>query len=101
MKCILSPFRATTATKLRNFQYTYRLVNRVLTINMTRNKWSPNTSPLCTFCKKTNETTVHLLIECEYVKKLWISLSRWIEYFLKSKKNYKVKKKPSVVLIII
>ena len=79
-KCLLSPFNATIATKLRNFQY--RLVNRILTTNTTRNKWSPNISPLCTFCKRINENTVHLFIECDHVKRIWVALSRWVKYFM-------------------
>ena len=31
-------------------------------------------SSLCTFCKKSDETIVHLFVECEYSQKLWSNL---------------------------
>ena len=35
---------------------------------------------MCTFCDQVTETTQHLFVECEIIKKLWKSLARWINY---------------------
>ena len=66
-------------TKLWYLQY--RLVHRILTTNVTRNIYDKQISPLCTFCEKVNETYKHLFYECEYVMKLWLKLSKWLDYF--------------------
>ena len=69
----------TNATKLRWFQY--RLINRILTTNMLRAKTDHSISSLCTFCQNAQETTMHIMYECEYVLLMWRKLERWLEYF--------------------
>ena len=66
------------ASKLRNFQY--RLLNRILTTNIVRNKWNPQIDKNCTFCKMKSETVIHLICECELVQKMWMALEKWIKH---------------------
>ena len=70
--------KITTSAKLRYFQY--KILSRSLITNMRRNKWSQQISPLCTFCNNKPETILHLMVECENVKKLWDALKRWVKY---------------------
>ena len=70
----------TSSSKLQWFHY--RLTNRILTTNKTRNLWDNDISPLCYFCKKEVESYVHLFTECEIVhNKVWRPLERWLKYF--------------------
>ena len=78
-----APFVTTMCTKLRYFQY--RLLAGKLTTNVLRAKWDPGISPLCFFCGNCYETVVHVLWECSYVKKLWKTLERWLNYILSTK----------------
>ena len=66
------------ATKLRWLQY--RILNRAITTNIKRTKWDKNVTDKCTFCKRERETTLHVFVECELVKKLWKSLIKWVKY---------------------
>ena len=70
----------THIVKLRMFHY--RIVNRILTTNVTRHKYNKNICENCTFCKYDKETVKHLFWECIKVKDLWKNLSKWVKYFL-------------------
>ena len=35
-------------------------------------------SPLCVFCKETQETTQHLFLECAYAQRVWSLCFRWL-----------------------
>ena len=96
-------------TKLLYLQY--RILNRALTTNIKLYKWNKVSSENCSFCKKEKETVIHLLIECDKVKKLWTSLEKSINYFLKIRiqldppliilNNYKGKNKNLINLFIV
>ena len=71
----------TNAAKLRFLQY--KILNRILTTNITRAKWDKNVSPFCAFCGAHKETMVHLLFDCAIVQNLWKALKKWLKYFFK------------------
>ena len=54
---------------------------RKVSTNVTVHKWKPEKSPLCTLCKNEQETTLHLLVKCHYVQRLWKNLTKWLKYF--------------------
>ena len=75
-------FALTNCTKLRWFQF--RLLNHTLVTNVKRAKWNTTKtiSPLCYYCQKENETVIHLLSQCDIVKKtIWTPLQKWLDYF--------------------
>ena len=67
--------------KLRDFQY--RVMSNRLTTNLDRYRMNKEVSPLCSFCGKDIETTVHVLYNCVKVKKIWDCITRWVRYILK------------------
>ena len=98
----------TNSTKLRIFQY--KLLNRLITTNVTVAKWQ-QTSENCTFCKSKKESVIHLFCKSEETVKLWNKMERWLKYFkiksLKHEKseiilnNYKEKQSKFVNTIIL
>ena len=46
---------------------------RILT-NLRRNKWRVGISPLCTRCRRDDETTINVLCDCVYATQVWLSL---------------------------
>lgn len=71
--------KLTMSTKLRYFQY--RILTRALTLNIHVSKWKHDVSPLCTFCKEKNETTLHFFTECVHALKLWKALKKWLKHW--------------------
>ena len=41
--------------------------------------WKVINSPLCTFCELESEDTLHLLYNCNVIKKLWKSVDDWLK----------------------
>ena len=62
--------------RLKWFQL--RIINRILTTNKSVAKYKVNQSPLCTFCKETDETISHLFYDCRKVKIFWKQLENEI-----------------------
>ena len=83
----------TTSTKLWAFQY--RLLNKILTTNVTRSKLDKSISPLCQFCSIEAETTLHLLYFCIKVKLIWEALVKWIQYFF----DINVELTPDIIIL--
>ena len=75
--------RITISTKLRIFQY--QVIHKIITTNVRRAKYTVGLSPKCTFCFSQNETILHLLYECEYSRKVWKALEKWLMYYFKVK----------------
>lgn len=75
--------RITVNTKLRYFLY--RIVTRKLITNIMVTKWNTSISSKCSFCKSTDETISHLLVDCQYAQKIWIASEKWIKYFHQQK----------------
>ena len=71
--------KLTLSTKLRVFQY--KIINRYLVTNVRISKWNSEITPNCSFCQDDHESILHLLCECGDVKKLWDSLTRWLQHF--------------------
>ena len=97
-------------TKLRYFQY--KILTGTLTTNKRWAKWDPNvSSTMCSFCLKQDETMLHLLVECEQVKPLWITLEKFCKYYLDIQlsfapdcivlNNYKGPQAPIINLMIV
>lgn len=62
--------------------FVFRLLLRLITTKVLRNKFDAQVSPLCSFCKTTDETVVHLFWHCPQVRKLWRALEKWTNYIL-------------------
>ena len=80
-------------TKLRYFQY--KVLSVKLVTNFHRNKWKPEVSPLCNFCKEHANVTSHVLYDCAIMTKLWHALTKWLSYMLKCNIVFD---KPTVIL---
>ena len=68
--------RVTDDKKLQEFQY--KILHRYLPVNSVLFKYQLVQDNLCTFCHLENETIIHLLYECELVKKLWDEIQAWL-----------------------
>ena len=62
--------------KLQEFQY--KILHRYLPVNSVLFKYQLVQDNLCRFCHLENETIIHLLYECELVKKLWDEIQTWL-----------------------
>ena len=79
-KICLYSFQLSPLTKLRYFQY--RLLCSKLVTNHHRSRWDKTMTPNCIFCKDELCTTMHLLMECRIVKKLWKAIEIWLSRLL-------------------
>ena len=61
--------------KLRVFQY--KVLNDILYFNKSLYKMKLADTPLCTFCRREEETINHLFLECQY--SLWSDIQNWLE----------------------
>ena len=77
-KLRMDNYYITLSTNLRYFQF--RVYAKKLVTNYHRNKWDKEISPLCEFCKVCTETVLHVLVNCEFVKKLWKAIEKWVSY---------------------
>ena len=68
----LLPRLVTLDSYCRSFQYT--ILNNVLYLNKKLFKFRKSTSPLCPFCKLSDETVLHLFYECNITLNLWNEL---------------------------
>ena len=65
-------FSCSISSKYRAFQY--KFLARAITTNIKLLKCNIIDSDLCTFCKKSKESVIHLFWYCECVQSLWQSL---------------------------
>ena len=65
----LNVYRTTNVTKYRSFQY--RLMQRGIVTNIQLHKWGMAENELCSFCKNSQESLVHLFVECDHVQAIW------------------------------
>ena len=70
------PRIVTKDSRLQVFQY--KLLNNVLYLNKMLFKFGKIDSPLCPFCKKIEETPLHLFYNCIKTKFLWDQLKDFI-----------------------
>ena len=73
------PFLVTIETKLRSFQFKFNHMIFYTNKTLYERKMTSD-PPLCTFCKKEDETLEHLFIDCSYIRPLWIELERLISH---------------------
>ena len=71
------PRVATLATKTRIFQY--KLLNRIIYTNKSLYKMKMIDSPLCTFCKISDESLEHLFCRCDFIVAFWMSVVLWLK----------------------
>lgn len=70
------PYLTTRETKLHTFQY--RIYHRLITCNRYLHKMKIRVNPLCNFCQQ-EDTIIHFLVECKYVRSFWATLGSWCE----------------------
>ena len=61
----------------RSFQY--KILNNVLYLNKKLFKFRKSTSPLCPFCKLSDETVLHLFYKCNIIQNVWNELDLFFE----------------------
>ena len=90
----------TIYTKFRSFQY--RFLYKALITNEHLKRYKIKSYDLCTFCQIEKESTTHLFLDCQCVKKFWTEIEGWIDISLSQigKKNFvinKIKDNPKLV----
>ena len=73
------PFKVTTNSKTRQFQY--RILNRILYTNKLLYKMKITDTFKCTFCNEEDETIQHLLFSCKYTELFWKEIIKWLKRF--------------------
>ena len=71
------PHVVTLDTKTRVFQY--KLLNRIIYTNKSLYKMKMIDSPLCTFCKISDESLEHLFCRCDFIVAFWMSVVLWLK----------------------
>ena len=71
------PHVVTLDTKTRVFQY--KLLNRIIYTNKSLYKMKIIDSPLCTFCKMSDESLEHLFCRCDLIVAYWTSVVLWLK----------------------
>ena len=62
---------------MRWFQY--KILHRILYMKDFLFKLKITHDNCCTFCKKEEESLIHVFCKCEYISRIWLSFERWIE----------------------
>ena len=57
----------------------YRIIRHCLMVNSTVNKFVPNVSPLCAYCKSETETILHLFWSCNKAQIFWQQFKTLLE----------------------
>ena len=70
------PQKVAIESSLRIFHY--KILNNILFLNSRLLKFGQAQSPLCSLCKRENETTKHLLSQCFITRRLWDSIKSWL-----------------------
>ena len=71
-RIFLLPRLVTLESRLRAFQY--KILHNVLYLNKRLFKFQKVSSPLCSFCKRDEETVIHLYHACSVIKNIWLQL---------------------------
>lgn len=71
-----SCFRSITDNYL--IWHQYKLITRILGTKYLLHKMKLCLSPACGLCSESDETLVHLYIECKMTKQIWNDLEKWI-----------------------
>ena len=86
------PFTVTIETKIREFQY--KMLNNIVFTNEKLFRLKMINSPLCTFCKRENESIEHLFFYCDVTMIFWEALCSWLS-------NYKIGVQPFTLIDIL
>lgn len=70
------PAKCSNNTKIHWFQY--RIIHRILATNDLLYKYKIKQDNLCSFCKTSRETLIHLFWDCEIVQEFWENVETWI-----------------------
>jgi len=79
------PYKSTTDSTLRNFQYKY--IQRIIATNKYLFKCNLSNTNLCDMCSEHIETIEHLFWECKHIQTLWNQLTTFLD---KHKLNVKL-----------
>ena len=71
------PFRSCKEVKTKIFQYKINMDSLMTNVRLFKMKIVDDDS--CSFCSKLPETMMHILYDCEQVKKVWIQFENWWE----------------------
>ena len=72
------PFLVTIETKMRAFQF--KISHLIFYTNEMLFDRNMVDSPLCSFCKEHTETLLHLFVNCDHVKPLWLSIENMLDH---------------------
>ena len=86
------PFTVTIETKIREFQY--KMLNNIVFKKEKLFRLKMIDSPLCTFCKRENESFEHLFFYCGVTMIFWEALCSWLS-------NYKIGVQPFTLIDIL
>jgi len=70
-------FKCTIETQIRSFYF--KIFHRAICTNKFLHKIGRTDTPLCYFCKKSDESFIHLFCRCDKIVPLWDNLSTFIE----------------------
>ena len=59
--------------------FQYKILNNILYLNKKLFTFRKSTSPLCPFCKLSDETVLHLFYKCDIIQNLWNKLGLFFE----------------------
>ena len=71
------PHVVTLDTKTRIFQY--KLLNRIIYTSKSLYKMKMVESPLCPFCKISDESLEHHFCRCDFIAAFWTSVVLWLK----------------------
>ena len=75
-KFFISLYKCTRSTSVRAFQYLF--IHRALVTNVQLFKWKMKETDLCTFCKNSPESIIHLFWHCPLISALWSKIKDWL-----------------------
>ena len=85
-KIYILPRITTINTYLYSFQY--KILNNILFLNKKLFVFGMKNTPLCSSCKKEEETPLHIFSECNSVINLWQQLATFFKKKIDSTSTY-------------
>ena len=78
MICFEAMYCSTKNTKLLDFQF--RILHNAIITNIQLKKWGIKNCDNCSFCGNTQETLIHLLLNCPHSSTIWSEMSNYIHH---------------------
>ena len=69
-------YKVTNSPKLRSFQY--RLMQRAIVTNKNLCEWRISENALCSFCENSEESIIHLFVDCQKIKDFYVMVLEYI-----------------------